>query len=255
MRAVLVVDEADRDPGLLGDFLRDSDATIRYIDRERMTNESVDADVVILLGSNRSAHEPHQANVVATETELIQNTLAEGIPVIGICYGAQVLTRALGGSSRRGDYAECGWTQVDSIDEELCPSGRWGQMHHDVIEPAPTSTVIGWSPAGPQAFIDDSRGARVIGWQFHPELTLNTLERWLRQRYSGSENADPTTTIAEAALHARHSTPRATELFRAAFRYLEQSSNPSPSRSGRAEFVRQPRQPPDTDAICILGYN
>ena len=108
-----------------------------------------------------------------------------------------------------------------STDEALCPPGAWGQMHHDVIVPARTSTVIGWSPAGPQAFIDDSLGARAIGWQFHPELTLATFRRWLTGHYSGSEDVDAAATLARAAVESRRSASRAASLFRATFQYLD----------------------------------
>lgn len=224
MRAVYVADAVDRDPGLLGDFLQGFGATTLYVPRANLRYQDVAADLLILLGSNRSAHDPAQADVVAAEIGLIRRSLERGIPVVGICYGAQVLARALGGGSRRGELPECGWTEVFSSDEALCPPGFWGQMHHDVIEPAPTSTVIGWSPAGTQAFIDDSLGARAIGWQFHPELTVATLERWLSQRYSGSEHADAAATLAEAHLHARDSAPRAATLFRATLQYLDVSN-------------------------------
>lgn len=225
MKAVFVADESDRDSGLLGGFLQGSGAMIRYLYRERIPSSSIDGDVVILLGSNRSAHDPRQAEVVATETELVREYLANGVPVIGICYGAQLLARALGGDSRRGTLAECGWTQVYSNHHELCPPGSWAQMHHDIIVPAETSTVIGWSPAGPQAFIDDRAGARAVGWQFHPELTLPTFRRWLSERYSGSENADQATTLADATRGARDSSSRATALFLATFRHLGLSND------------------------------
>lgn len=99
-------------------------------------------------------------------------------------------------------------------------------MHHDVIIPAKTSTVIGWSPAGPQAFTDDSAGAQAIGWQFHPEMTLPTFERWARWHYSGSERADMAATLGAARRHAPESVPRAAELFAAAFDFLQVSHRP-----------------------------
>jgi GMP synthase-like glutamine amidotransferase len=224
MRAVFVADHVDRDPGLLGDFLRGAGAHVRYLDRAKLNSAVVTANVLVLLGSNRSAHDPHNAEVAAAEVALIRRSLADGIPVIGICYGAQVLARALGGSSHRGELAECGWTEVFSQNEILCPSGFWAQMHRDVIVPAETSTVLGWSPAGPQGFTDDSLGGRAIGWQFHPELRVSTLERWLAGRYSGSEDADPEQTLAHATRHALESLPRAAALFRSAFQYLDVSN-------------------------------
>ena len=220
MKAVFVADEVDRDIGVLGDHLRASGATVAYLDRGRLVVDHVEADVVVLLGSNRSAHDAAQAKIVSTEVDLVQRALMAETPVIGICYGAHVLARALGGSSRHGQLPERGWTEVVSSDERLCPTGRWAQMHHDVIVPAATSTVIGWSPAGPQAFIDQSLGAPAIGWQFHPELTVSTLERWLREGYSGSEGVDIGATLNAATRYARESLPVAHSLFHETFVYL-----------------------------------
>jgi GMP synthase-like glutamine amidotransferase len=220
VRAVLIADDTDRDPGLLGEYLEGAGVTVSYLDRARLHDTEVPASVIISLGSNRAAHDSAESAVVEAEVAVLRRSLSRGIPVAGICYGAQVLARALGGGSSRGSSPECGWRQVFSADEQLCPAGFWAQMHHDVIVPAETSTVIGLSPSGPQAFIDDSLGARAIGWQFHPELTLDTLQRWLGERYSGSEQSDPDQVLAESARHAPDSAMRAAGLFTAAFRYL-----------------------------------
>lgn len=225
MRAVLVADDVDRDLGLLGDFLDGSCATTHFLHRGGPLELDGSADLLVLLGSNRSAHADENARAVQFETALIRRSLQRGIPVIGICYGAQVLARALGGTSRRGDLAECGWVTIDSQDQGLCPPGPWGQMHHDVIVPSLTSTVIGRTAAGPQAFVDESFGTRAIGWQFHPELTLPTFERWLSRRYSGSEDVDAAAVLAEARLRSVESVPRASALFHSAFRYLGVASH------------------------------
>jgi GMP synthase-like glutamine amidotransferase len=223
MKAIVIADPADRDLGLLGDFLLESGATIKFVDRDSLSTgvePSSNPDVIVLLGSTRSAHDPEHAEVVAAEIEMIQRSLKNNIPVLGICFGSQILARALGGSSARSPQGECGWTPVFSNDERLCPPGLWGQIHHDRFQASKTSTVIGWSPVGPQSYIDESLGGRAIGWQFHPEVTLPTFERWLRRGDSGTEGVDIERTLAEASEHAEASIPRAAALFAAAFDYL-----------------------------------
>lgn len=224
MRAVLVADAVDRDLGLLGDFLDAAGARPHYLDRGAPIEPNIDGDILILLGSNRSAHAAENHDVVDQEVALIRRSLEHGIPVIGICYGAQVLARALGGTSRRGPVAECGWGPVTSGHARLCPPGPWAQMHHDVFVPSLTSTVIGWNAAGPQAFIDESFGTRAIGWQFHPELTLATFERWVSLRYSGTEGTDPRAVLVDARMNAGDSAARAQSLFESTFRYLDVAS-------------------------------
>nr|MCW2727556.1 hypothetical protein [Aeromicrobium sp.] len=131
-----------------------------------------------------------------------RGSLAAGTPVMGICYGTQVLARALGGTSWRADRPELGWGRVDTTDDVLCPEGPWGQMHSDVFAPGPTTKVIGTSWRGPQCIIDDSFGARAIGWQFHPEVTPTTYARWVMEGYYGDTGADAKDLIRQANAHA-----------------------------------------------------
>ena len=53
------------------------------------------------------------------------------MPVLGICFGAQVLAAALGGTVEPAGQAEIGWVMVDSADPELIPPGPWLEFHHD----------------------------------------------------------------------------------------------------------------------------
>ena len=53
------------------------------------------------------------------------------IPVLGLCFGGQMLARVLGGEVFRGERAEIGWLPVRSTDPELVPEGPWFQWHFD----------------------------------------------------------------------------------------------------------------------------
>ena len=134
---------------------------------------------------------PKWKDVVEAESRFVRAALRAGTPVMGICYGAQLMARALGGTSWRADAPELGWQRVDTTDPVLCPEGPWGQMHKDVFSPGPTSRVIGTSWRGPQCIIDEAHGARAIAWQFHPEVTAPTYERWVPEGYYGDTGDDP----------------------------------------------------------------
>ncbi|KQY59487.1 hypothetical protein ASD11_07960 [Aeromicrobium sp. Root495] len=181
MQVYVVADDTDRDGGYVTQRLRELGAELVPLDRDDVPAfSSLDAPaLVLLLGSERSAHDDDSAESVRRESALVLDALDAGTPVMGICYGAQLASRALGGTSYRADDAEIGWLRVDTLDPVLCPEGPWGQFHQDVFSPAPTSRVLGSSWVGPQCFVDESRVAPVIAWQFHPEVTPETFERWL----------------------------------------------------------------------------
>ncbi|WP_194839830.1 MULTISPECIES: type 1 glutamine amidotransferase [Aeromicrobium] len=222
MRIHVVADASDRDGGYVVDRLVEHGGEIVELDRDDLTAYDAlgGSDMILLLGSDKSAHDDRWIDAVTSEVKLIRSALADGTPVMGICYGAQVMARALGGTSWRSDRAELGWARVDTVDPVLCPEGPWGQMHTDVFAPGPTSRVLGTSWRGPQCFIDDAFGARAIAWQFHPEVTPQTYARWVRDGYFGDTGEDPKDLIRQAYVHAPKARNLANLLTDAALDYL-----------------------------------
>ncbi|NRQ50381.1 type 1 glutamine amidotransferase [Aeromicrobium stalagmiti] len=222
MRIHVVADAADKDGGYVVDRLVERGGEIVELDRDELTPyaDLGGTDLVLLLGSDKSAHDEKWTESVTAEIRLVRAALAAGTPVMGICYGAQVMARALGGTSWRADQAELGWARVDTTDHVLCPEGPWGQMHKDVFAPGPTSRVIGTSWRGPQCFVDDAFGARAIAWQFHPEVTPQTYERWVDEAYFGDTGQDPKDLVRQAYAHAPNARNLADKLTDAALDYL-----------------------------------
>ncbi|MGI9084124.1 MAG: type 1 glutamine amidotransferase [Aeromicrobium sp.] len=181
MRIYVVADEADRDGGFVVERLVQLGGEVVWLDRDDLPVfvDLEDPSMLLLLGSARGAHEPASADPVVRESALARASLRAGVPVMAICYGAQLLARALGGTSYEADDPELGWLRVDTIDSVLCPEGPWAQLHTDVFTPPPNAQVLGNSWYGPQCFVDDSLGARSIAWQFHPEVTTETYHRWI----------------------------------------------------------------------------
>ena len=102
-----------------------------------------------------------------------------GIPVLGICYGQQVMMHMLGGKVVRHDgAAEFGRAQVAPMDKSLPllqgwfadgPEQVWMSHGDQVSEIAPGFGVYGASPNAPFAVIADTK-RRFFGVQFHPEV-------------------------------------------------------------------------------------
>lgn len=223
MKIQVVADDTDREGGYVVERLVQHGGDVEWLDRDDLPlGPDPDTALVLLLGSERSAHEPREAFVVKAEEQLVRAALGSGVPIMAICYGAQIVARALGGTSYRAGEPEVGWRRVDTLDPVLCPEGPWGQFHQDVLTPPPTSRVLGSSWYGPQCFIDEEFGARVIAWQFHPEVTPETYARWVESsadlvRASG---ADPTQLVRQALSHASRAKRAADALVDAALRHL-----------------------------------
>jgi GMP synthase (glutamine-hydrolysing) len=100
--------------------------------------------------------------------------LAAGVPVLGICYGFQLMVDELGGTVARTGTAEYGATTLDNLGGRLL-AGTPGQQrvwlsHGDTCTaPPPGFTVTARTPATPVAAVENTR-SRLFGVQFHPEV-------------------------------------------------------------------------------------
>jgi len=120
----------------------------------------------ILSGGPASVYEPDAPHIPAYIME-------SHLPVLGICYGMQALTYALGGSVAASARREFGPAEVETTRESpLLPAGKrqvW-MSHGDRIERLPEGFIaLAHSPNSPYAAIGNlSKG--YFGLQFHPEV-------------------------------------------------------------------------------------
>ena len=124
---------------------------------------------IILSGGPKSVYQPGAPGVDPKLFEL-------GVPVLGICYGQQVMAQALGGDVGRTGVAEFGKTELtvkepSSVLFEDLPTEQTVWMSHNdaVVRPPDGFRATGATPASPvAAFEDRERG--LYGVQFHPEV-------------------------------------------------------------------------------------
>jgi GMP synthase-like glutamine amidotransferase len=134
-----------------------------------------DYDVIIPLGAPWGAWDDACiGNWLSDEVRVIGDAVRAGKPVLGICFGAQVIARALGGDVSPAPVSEIGWTYIRSLEPELVSNGPWFQFHFDRFTVPPGARTVAENPAAPQAFVV----GKTLGVQFHPELNSETLTEW-----------------------------------------------------------------------------
>lgn len=133
-------------------------------------------DLIIPLGAPWGAWDDGCiGNWLKPELSWIKEAIESDIPVLGICFGGQLMARALGGSVARGPRPELGWHFIHSKEPSLISIGPWFQFHYDRWQVPPGAKELAVSPVASQAF----SYRKSLALQFHPELEKEVLEGWL----------------------------------------------------------------------------
>lgn len=176
MRCLVIANAADADSGFVGERLRHHGFTLHEGHREHRQDwpDLAGHDLVLSLGSEWSVYWDDVATSVAAEAELIRSAVRAGVPVLGICFGSQMVAHALGGRVLRATRPEVGWHMIETDVGDAVPAGPWLQWHYDVFEVPAGLECLARSASGPQVI----RGQRLLATQFHPEATETMLARW-----------------------------------------------------------------------------
>jgi GMP synthase-like glutamine amidotransferase len=187
VRALLIQHDHICTPGFVGERLLDRglDLVVHQVVREdRFLSPNVeiefpdptDFDAIIPMGAPWSVYDQDAIGAwVPAELTMLRDAHAHEVPVLGICFGGQMLAAAHGGSVARSAAPEIGWVNVDSDDESLVPSGSWFQWHHDQWQLPKHAQEVARNANSSQAFLL----GRNLAVQFHPEMTSEILASWI----------------------------------------------------------------------------
>jgi GMP synthase-like glutamine amidotransferase len=218
VRALLIGHDHTSRPGLVGDYLLARDHEVTKFDivpadlfhSPAMSVTFPDPtkwDVVICFGAPWSVYDTTTLGEwIGSELTFLRAAHTAGVPILGICFGAQALAAALGGGVEPAARTELGWTLVDTDEPDLVPPGPWLESHSDRCVLPPGAQEIARTAVAPQAF----RLGRSMGLQFHPEVTADLLAEWMAvgdAAHARRIGVDPDALIAETA--AREPTARA----------------------------------------------
>jgi GMP synthase-like glutamine amidotransferase len=201
-------------PGILGEWLaeRGIDAVVHRADENHVPWPDVrDHAFVAVLGSRFNPTDDEKA--VTDTRAAVDAALEHDVPVLGLCFGGQMLAHALGAPIEDvPDGPELGWVEIDTVDAETVPGGPWLTWHWHRFHPPTGADVLATSRTGTQAF----RHGPHLGVQFHPESTIEIVAGWARadrERLTGIGVADGEALLEEGRRHAETAARNARRLF------------------------------------------
>ncbi len=135
-----------------------------------------DFDWLIIMGGPMGVYDEEEYSWLTLEKQFIKAAIDNGKIVLGICLGAQLIAAALGATVKQHIQKEIGWFPITKINKEdsslfahfpdKFTTFHW---HEDIFEiPADATHIFTSEACANQGFIFKER---VIGLQFHPEVT------------------------------------------------------------------------------------
>jgi GMP synthase-like glutamine amidotransferase len=144
------------------------------------------------MGGPMNVYEDKKYPFLREESNFLKQAIDDGVPVLGICLGAQMIARACGASVVKASQKEVGWSKVFLTDmgkedmlfrglSETLPVFQW---HEDTFELPVGGQLLATSTTCPhQSF----RYSNAYGLQFHVEVTPQIISAWFGSSSEGEQ--------------------------------------------------------------------
>ena len=191
-----ILHQRDAGPGVFGTVAAGRGDTLdEWLPAEQPEPPQPDHDAVMVFGGAMNVDQEDRHPWLRGEKALLGALAAAGVPLLGVCLGAQLLAEATGGQARRAAEPEIGWREVtlepaasgDPVLGGLPDRFHSFQWHSYEASPPAGASVLARSAVCAQAYRLAGRPA--WGIQFHAEVTLETADGWI-----GNYRTDPDAT-------------------------------------------------------------
>jgi GMP synthase (glutamine-hydrolysing) len=188
MRALAIVHQTDAGAGVFAEEIRERGVELdEWLLTERGTapsREIADYDAVLTFGGAMHADQEDRHPWLRFEKDFLAAMLDDGMPLLAVCLGSQLLAEAAGGTARQASEPEIGWHEVEITEEgaadpvigALAPSFVGFQWHSYEAVPPDGASILARSPVCSQAY---RVGESAWAIQFHAEVTLADVEKWI----------------------------------------------------------------------------
>jgi len=197
VRALAIVHQPDAGPGVFAEEMRNRGVELdEWALSERGTSppaEIASYDAVLSFGGAMHADQEDRHPWLRFEKDFLAAMLEDGMPILAVCLGCQILAEAAGGVARRASEPEIGWHDVevteagagDPVIGPLAPSFKAFQWHSYEAVPPDGAVQLARSPVCGQAY---RVGESAWGIQFHAEVTGTDVGKWIDD-YRSDEDA------------------------------------------------------------------
>jgi len=173
-------------PALIGETLKSTGHTLTTIHLDQgevLPSTYEDFDGILIMGGPQSAND--ESDYIRAELAWIKGAIDNGIPMLGVCLGAQVMAKADGAEIFPSPVRELGWfpvyhtveTKKDPLFRDMPEGQAVFQWHGESYSLNDNMTLLAMHPDVPaQAF---RLGKAQYGMQFHIEVNEAIIESWI----------------------------------------------------------------------------
>ena len=188
MRVLSIVHQEDAAAGVFADAVAELDAELTewVISNGTAPNGRPESyDAVLIFGGAMHVDQENRHAWLRDEDELIRELSARGVPMLGVCLGAQLIAKALGARVGAMPSPQIGWVDVEQTPEaandpvfaSLPRRFSSFQWHSYAFELPADAVPLARDPVCLQAY---RAGESVWGIQFHAEVTKESVADWFR---------------------------------------------------------------------------
>ena len=181
-RIAILQHESNQGPGLLTDCLAQQGFESELFEAGQARPQQLGGFAgLIVLGSNASAND--RQDWVDEELALVRRALAQDVPVLGHCFGAQLLARAMGARVARNPWPQIGWHRLWVTPAARALFGGREQAlvfnwHYDGFDiPRGASRTM----FGRHCLNKGFSHGRHLGFQGHLEVTAESVRAWCQE--------------------------------------------------------------------------
>ena len=174
LNKILIIDFGSQFTQLIARRIRESGVYSEIISHKKVKNKNIDNSIkgIILSGGPLNVY---QINKYSFDKRIIENQ----IPVLGICFGHQILSKLNGGRVKQSKYREFGLANILKKKESILTKNFFNKKninkvwmsHADQVSKLPKNFNVIASSQNSKFAIIENKKKNFYGVQFHPEVT------------------------------------------------------------------------------------